>query len=58
MGLQTWVNRIKWDKGRRVRHLFERIEELNLGKRDEDNILNFLDSKADLNFKLEKKEMY
>lgn len=52
------MNRIKWDKGRRVRHLFERIEELNLGKRDEDNILNFLDSKADLNFKLEKKEMY
>ncbi|KAH1045710.1 hypothetical protein J1N35_036494 [Gossypium stocksii] len=58
IGLQRWAKNIKGKRGKRLKRLQERLTVLDEKDRDDDTIVEIIDVKLELNWEMEKKEMY
>ncbi|KAA3472943.1 reverse transcriptase [Gossypium australe] len=58
VGLQRWGKNIKRDRERKSKNLRERLVELDGMDRDDDTLADIIDVKLELNWEMEKEEMY
>lgn len=57
-GLQQWMADLRNGRGGQLNRFHHRVMAYNLGDRDDENILDLLTAKLDLNLEIDKEELY